>query len=357
MIVCISHRDLIGLLVLSLCCTIPSAHAQVPPEMIRVEPGVFVQGSPKEEVGRFDNERPFAAALPYVVWVGSTEVTQGQWREHVPKNPSFFSRCGAACPVDSVNWYEALAYTNRRSAAEGLVSCYQLDDCTGTLGGICGTESSRLASCQGSYQCKIVNHSMASCDGYRLLSESEWEYVARAGVEESNYGVTDKKAPIEIARHSANAVVIKSGLTCLKDKSTCAPIRVGTYLPSPWGHYDFHGNLREWVWDGFAKYPTGSRTDPRQDAGMERVIRGSSFRSAPHEIRAALRSRLAPQFKNAEVGFRLARRTVAALPAKKATPPAVEPKQNSNPLTPQGHTPSPVPPGRKIRLKVPTPPI
>ncbi len=326
-----------------------SAHAQMPAQMIQVEPGVFVQGSPKQEPGRFGNERPFAASLPFVLWVGSTEVTQGEWLKHVRRNPSFFSGCGASCPVDSINWYEALAFANRRSAAEGLVSCYQLDECSGSLGAQCGSKSSRLAACEGTYHCKIVNHSILSCDGYRLLSESEWEYVARAGVVDAHYGIPTQKGSLEIARYSENAVVGKSGLTCLKDKSACAPTRVGTYLPSPWGHFDFHGNLREWVWDGFANYPAGSQTDPRRDPGIERVIRGSSFRSAAHEMRAALRGRLAPRFKNAEVGFRLARRALKSGQPAVSTPPDTASKKTTEPAATLPAASS-VPPGQKIRL-------
>jgi formylglycine-generating enzyme len=285
-------------------------YAETAPSMIRVEPGVFVQGSAKQESGRFDNERPFAASLPYAIWVGATEVTQSQWLTYVKRNPSFFKACGGACPVDSVNWYEALAYANLRSEGESRMPCYQLDGCVGTIGDLCGDTSSRLASCEGTYHCKVVNHTMESCDGYRLLTESEWEYVARAGLVEAHYAVKENQALTDIARYSENAVVGRSGLSCVNGKSACAPTSTGRYQASPWGHYDFHGNLREWVWDGFANYPTGSQTNPIRDAGMERVIRGSSFRSPSHELRAALRGRLGPRFKNAEVGLRLGRRVV-----------------------------------------------
>jgi formylglycine-generating enzyme required for sulfatase activity len=337
-----------SMLILSIHASL--THADTAPSMIRVEPGVFVQGSPKQEPGRFDNERPFASSLPYGMWVESTELTQHQWLKHVKINPSFFSACGGACPVDSVNWYEALAFANRRSAAEGLTACYQLDGCSGTLGAACGDKSSRLASCEGTYYCKRVNHTMDACDGYRLLTESEWEYVARSGLVDPNYAIVTKKLLTDIARYAENAVVGRSGLTCSNDKSGCGPTSVGRYQASTWGHYDFHGNLREWVWDGFANYPIGSHTDPRRDAGMERVIRGSSFRSPRHEIRAALRGRLAPRFKNAEVGLRLGRRVVAT----KTKRPVSKPK--SLPLTPSGQ-PSQiqphlsVPPGQRIRLK------
>jgi formylglycine-generating enzyme len=342
----------VAYLLLILCAGVSLSQAETKPSMIRVEPGVFVQGSAKQEPGRFDNERPFAASLPYTLWVGSTEVTQSQWLKYVKHNPSFFGACGGSCPVDSVNWYESLAYANLRSEAESRVACYQLDGCVGTLGSICGGKSSRLASCEGEYHCKVVNHTMESCDGYRLLTESEWEYVARAGLVDAHYAVEENQLLTHIARYSENAVVGSTGLSCLNGKSACAPTSIGRYQASPWGHYDFHGNLREWVWDGFANYPTGSQTNPRRDAGMERVIRGSSFRSPSHEIRVALRGRLAPRFKNAEVGLRLGRRVVTVNPVqpkKKIKRPLETP--SLKPL--ETDSPSSIPPGQTIRIKQP----
>ena len=333
----------------TLCAGVRLTHSETTPTLIRVEPGVFVQGSAKQEPGRFDNERPFAASLPYAIWVGSTEVTQHQWLKYVKRNPSFFGNCGGSCPVDSVNWYESLAYANLRSKGESLAPCYQLDGCVGQIGAICGGKSSRLASCEGEYHCKVVNHTMDSCDGYRLLTESEWEHVARAGLVNAHYAVEENQQIADIARYSENAVVGSTGLSCLNGKSACAPTTTGRYQASPWGHYDFHGNLREWVWDGFANYPTGTQTNPRRDAGIERVIRGSSFRSPSHEIRAALRGRLAPRFKNAEVGLRLGRRVVIVntpRPEKKIKqpPPSPAPKPIKSESLPH------IPPGQKIRL-------
>ena len=98
-----------------------------------------------------------------------------------------------------------------------------------------------------------------------------------------------------------------------------------------------HGNLREWVWDGYAEYKIGTQLNPRQDTGLERVIRGSSFRSSEGDVRAALRGRLAPGFKNAEVGFRLARNVLrSAEPRELESPKATDSLKKVMPAIPPG---------------------
>ena len=104
-----------------------------PSGFVLLEPGVFARGSPRQEPGRFRNETLHTVALTRPVWLKETEVTQSEWLEHIPKNPSLFVECGDHCPVERVNWYEALEYLNRLSVAEGLTPCYRFTECTGTL--------------------------------------------------------------------------------------------------------------------------------------------------------------------------------------------------------------------------------
>ena len=70
-------------------------------------------------------------ALTRKVLVKRTEVTQAEWRQLIPHNPALFTECGTNCPVERVNWYEALTWLNRLSEAEGLDTCYELTECTG----------------------------------------------------------------------------------------------------------------------------------------------------------------------------------------------------------------------------------
>ena len=325
-----------------ICCLgLHSAAAQVSqstrnidPGMLPVRAGIFVQGSPKTETGRYANERQFAVSLPFGFYMAATEVTQGEWLKIVSQNPSYFSACGDQCPVDSVNWYEALAFANQKSAALGLKSCYILENCMGDIGLPCAEGK---AACRGRYTCRRVELTEGVCNGYRLPTESEWEYVARAGSVESTFGVGRQITVKDIAHFGSNARSSKMGLSCIDDIARCAPTKVGRYAPSAWGHYDMHGNLREWIWDGYAEYKIGTQLNPRQDTGLERVIRGSSFRSSEGDVRVALRGRLAPGFKNAEVGFRLVRNVLRSLePRVLESPTPSEPLKKALPTIPPG---------------------
>jgi hypothetical protein len=125
--------------------------------MRRVPAGREEIGSPPDAVDRSDDEVLHPVVVTHALWVGATEVTQGQYRAVVGVNPSHFSECGEACPVEQVSWRDAVAFANALSAREGLDPCYVV------------TEGS-VAWPQG-----------VQCTGYRLPTEAEWEVAARGG--------------------------------------------------------------------------------------------------------------------------------------------------------------------------------
>ena len=112
----------------------------------------------EQPVHRVSITRPF--------YLGKYEVTQEQWKKVMGNNPSHFKDCGGDCPVEQVNWWEAVAYANALSTRENRGECYRLDECTGNPG-------------EG-MECKSVTFKGLSCQGYRLSMEAEWEYAARA---------------------------------------------------------------------------------------------------------------------------------------------------------------------------------
>ncbi len=232
-------------------------------KMVEIPAGEFFMGSPLNEPGRDSNEsRQHWVTISRPFFMGATEVTQGQWLTVMGSNPSGFSGCGKNCPVEKVSWHDAVNFCNRLSDREGLSRCYS---------GV----GENLTWNRG-------------CTGYRLPTEAEWEYAARAGTKTAfaNGGISELRC-----RHDANLDLM--GWYCGNAGKETHP--VAKKQPNSWGLYDMHGNVWEWVWDWFQKsYPSADVTNPAgPSGGSVRVIRGGGWslarfcRSADRGIRPA----------------------------------------------------------------------
>ena len=122
-------------------------------EFVWVPAGSFVMGSPEGEAERFDDERQREVRIGEAFYMGKYEVTQGEWEAVMGRNPSNFPACGSRCPVERVSWNEVQTFIGRLN---------------------------ELESARG-YE-------------YRLPTEAEWEYAARAGTVGTRYGELDAVA-------------------------------------------------------------------------------------------------------------------------------------------------------------------
>ena len=258
-------------------------------EMALIKAGTFMMGSPTSEPGRDNDEGPqHRVTISRDFHLSKTEVTQGQWKKVMGNNPSSFSSCGEQCPVETVNWFEALALANALSEAEGLTPCYTLSGCSKSPG--------------EDMECSSASFKGLSCTGYRLPTEAEWEYAARAGT------TTPFSTGRCLSTGEANYAGINPQEGCSKGEYRKTPVSVGSFAANAWGLFDMHGNVWEWVWDWKDSYSSGSATDPLgPSSGSFRVYRGGGWINLARVCRSADRGNLSPGIRYGSLGFRLAR--------------------------------------------------
>ena len=240
-------------------------------QMVRIEAGEFLMGSPVGEPDRDADETQHRVEITRPFLLAATEVTQARWREVMEGDPSAYGDCGDTCPVEQVSWFDVVEFCNALSRREGLEECYDIDgdDVTWPRG--------------------------LDCTGYRLPTEAEWEYAARAGT--------------QTAWSCGADAACLDGVAWYDDNSDDTTHPVGTKAANAWGLYDMHGNVREWVWDWHDDdYYADGQVDPTGPAaGAFRVNRGGGWYRDAAWLRAAFRFRLHPTRRGSSLGFRPAR--------------------------------------------------
>ena len=283
----------------------------------RVPSGMLFMGSPPDEEGRSDYETQHDVTLTRAFIVDAYEVTQGRFELLMGWHPSAYPLCGEDCPVEQVTWYEAIAMANEASDDEGLQPCFLLSDVVCGDGSNVGTS---YLDCMNAAQAGIEYADVAlngvstpyECEGYRLPTEAEWEFAARAG-EMAAFHNGGSLYPGEANDCDGNLLLDNGTYLddiawyCGNESGTAMP--VGSLEPNDHRLYDMSGNVWEWChdWSDGADY-AGDETNPWGDAtGTTRVIRGGSWANNPHYSRSARRYRYAPDSRLYNLGFRLVR--------------------------------------------------
>lgn len=236
-------------------------------EVASIPPGEFEMGSPPSEEGRDADETQHRVRLTRGFELGIVPVTQALYAAVMGANPS--ARQGDALPVESVSWFDAVRFCNAVSRACGLPEAY-------TIGG------GDVPSVRWD----------ASNDGFRLPTESEWEYAARAGTRHVYAGGDDLGV-----------------VGWFDDNSGNRTQPVGQKAANRHGLYDMSGNVWEWCWDLYGDYPSGAlATDPTgPSSGPGRVNRGGSWLFSAFSARIASRTWYPAFYRRDFRGLRLAR--------------------------------------------------
>lgn len=236
--------------------------------------------------------------------MGQTEVTYEQWmrvmgrpwprdgRTAIPEGgPDAYVRtsdgemvpCGPKCPVSNISFASTVEFLNKLSIMDGLEPCYT------------GNEPRYPEWPAG-----------LDCTGYRLPTEAEWEYAARAG-SDSTYAGADQAELV--------AWLGESG----EDAHVFGQRPAGERRPNAWGFYDMSGNVAERCWDPVnidfgtqrvtAPYPGGSRSDPlgEQPSGQYRAVRGGGFRNDVIDARVTSRRGIDVNWPDSGTGLRVVR--------------------------------------------------
>lgn len=236
----------------------------VPLVLVRIPAGTFQMGSPTGEPNHWSNETLHQVTLTSDYYIGKYEVTEGQWRAVMGYTPSTSPSCNDSCAVQQVSWSDV-------AGPSGFIE--RLNEYLGTA--------------------KL-----------RLPTEAEWERAARGGTQ-TRFSFGDALDSDDVCEASAAASPYV--WWCYNAEGTMHP--VGSKAPNPYGLYDMHGNLWEWVSDWYgADLGSSPQTDPTGQASSSlRTIRGGGWANFLRGCRSASRGGEDPNARLILCGFRLGR--------------------------------------------------
>ena len=253
-------------------------------DMILIPSGKFTMGSPDTEKFRNKDEKQHDVTISSF-YVDRYEVQQQDYEAVMGNNPSFNK--GDNLPVENVSYYDAIKYCNKKSLNEKLTPCYIIEGRN------------------------VIWDKKAN--GYRLLTEAEWEYACRAETQ-TIFNTGDWTYAIEFNYDGENPYMIEENYFRRTNRNVQLgqvrgkTIPVDSLEPNAFGLYNMHGNVREWVFDLYGEYELRNYIDPvGAKNGIYRINRGGGFNDSGKHLRCANRSAANPKECNRNLGFRIAK--------------------------------------------------
>ena len=325
----LSIAFLIFVSVFVISCNRKKVHDQ----LVVVDGGQFVMGDDKIALpwGYYSHAEHVVTLSSFLV--APYEVTQHEFEEIMGYNPSFYqgssknrqvasSEEQVLRPVDKVNWYEAIVFCNKLSVENGLKPAYlkeiNIEDYE-NLDKILDNEGKKaLANGEPVWSRDVnlwgkipANKGFEDWDsiswdkkanGYRLLTEAEWEYVAKGGNLSKNYTSSGFNfSDSDVKKYCWS-----------KKNSNKVTHQVGILSPNELGVFDMAGNLQEWCWDWFdEKYyytPEANDKNPSgPESGEDRCVRGSCWDDEDEDLAVIIRGSSSPYITGRRTGFRICR--------------------------------------------------
>jgi formylglycine-generating enzyme required for sulfatase activity len=226
-------------------------------DLVLIPAGEFLMGSPDSDGDANDDEKPqqqIRITRPF--YLGTTEVTQGQWKAVMGTEPwkaKSYVKEGSQYPATYVSWDDAVEFCRKLSETEG--------------------------------------------ETYRLPTEAEWEFACRAGTT-TKYHFGDSDGSL-----GTHAWFDKNAWDIDEKYSH----EVAQKKANPWGLYDMHGNVWEWCSDSYSSSHTNLNRTTSEASSSARVFRGGSWFNNARTCRCAFRNKLDPVSQRRDIGFRIVR--------------------------------------------------
>jgi formylglycine-generating enzyme required for sulfatase activity len=279
-------------------------NSPVPPDMALIPAGSFTMGNCMDPSEGYSDELPLHTVYVSAFYMDRYDVTKSLWDtvyQWAIAHGYTFDNAGSGKasthPVQTIDWYDCVKWCNARSEKEGRVPAYYTD-----------------AGLSVRYRTGQVAPYVSWGTGYRLPTEAEWEKAARGGASgqrfpwgntiswnQANYYASPSGYPYDVNATSGYHPTFNDGVYPYTSP-------VGYFGANGYGLYDMAGNVREWCWDWYGSYSSGSQTDPRgPTSGSPRVYRGGGWDSYARLCRTACRGYSAPSYSFHDVGFRSVR--------------------------------------------------